>query len=61
MSGEWTDPKETCPLCGAHLLVETFDGVSPQHDPVRYCSLVGCEWSDHPQLSPTCCVGKETG
>lgn len=54
MTAEWTDPEERCPVCGAHLLVERFENTRP-HAPVRFCSFVHCDWSDHPELSPTCC------
>lgn len=49
MSADWTDPKERCPECGAHLLIERFEGT---HAPVRFCSFVECDWSDH---RPSCC------
>ncbi len=55
MAADWTDPEERCPACGAHLLIERFRDTIP-HAPVRYCSFVECDWSDHPErLSPTCC------
>lgn len=56
MSADWTDPEEKCPKCGCHLLIERFRGVDPPHAPVRYCSFITCDWSDHPErLSRTCC------
>ena len=55
MSAEWVEPREDCPVCGAGLLVEPFVDSRRHHKPVKFCSYVGCEWSDHPELSPTCC------
>ncbi len=57
MSADWTDPEERCPECGCHLLIERFANAPRRHAPVRFCSFVHCDWSDHPELSPTCCGG----
>lgn len=57
MSADWCDPEERCPECGAALLIERFGDTAWSHAPVRFCSFVHCDWSDHPELSPTCCAG----
>jgi uncharacterized protein (DUF983 family) len=54
MSADWIEPRENCPRCGSGLLVERFEDTRP-HVPVKFCSFVTCDWSDHPELSPTCC------
>ena len=58
MSADWVFPEERCPECGARLLIERFKEPHLRpHAPVLFCSYVGCDWSDHPELSPTCCGG----
>ena len=57
MSAEWCEPRENCPECGSGLLIERFERAADTrpHAPVRFCSFVHCDWSDHPELSPDCC------
>ena len=61
MAAEWIEPREDCPRCGAALLIERFENTPRPHAPVRYCSFVTCDWSDHPELSPTCCIADPEG
>ena len=58
MSAEWVEPREDCPECGAGLLIEHFNDGARRHAPVKFCSYVTCEWSDHPELSPFCCLSE---